>query len=75
MAQPASSQQHAWLYALLIEIDGYCRNENLEAVSKDVERAIGKLKKMVYAPVSEVAGAPSASAQARSAQVIPFPRP
>lgn len=74
MAGLANAQQHAWLYALLIEIDGYCRNEKLGAVSEDIARVLAKLEQVVYPPLSELGSAGAAQRAVQSAQVIPFPK-
>lgn len=64
--------QHAWLYAVLIEMNDYCRNEGLNEVSATLEKAIEQMEPVVFPhplpsrPADEAAPRPSA-------EVVRFP--
>lgn len=43
------AQQHGWIYAVLIEMNAYCRNEGLGEVSAALEQAIRRFEPVLFA--------------------------
>lgn len=64
----AGARQHSWVYAVLIEMNEYCRNEGLDDVSVKLRDAIAEIEKVVFAPVP----ATSSKAPTTTAEVVPF---
>ncbi|TKD22640.1 hypothetical protein FBT96_05850 [Rhodobacter capsulatus] len=79
MSPIATASQHAWIYAVLIEMNAYCRNEGLSEVSAALARAIERMEPVVFpqaaAPQRPRRVSPFSSRDERvqPAQVLPFP--
>ena len=77
----ATASQHAWIYAVLIEMNNYCRNEGLEEVSAAITRAIERMEPVVFprtpAPAPKrlrrVSPFSSRTERETMAEVLPFP--
>lgn len=65
----AGARQHSWIYAVLIEMNEYCRNEGLDEVSAKLRDAIAEIEPVIFAPVSPGALKVPPSSQA---EVLPF---
>ncbi|SOC10398.1 hypothetical protein [Rhodobacter maris] len=72
MSTIATASQHAWMYAVLIEMNDYCRNEGLEDVSASLQQAIERMEPVVFPrmPLGRVAADPH---PLYSAEVVQFP--
>lgn len=81
MSPIATASQHAWIYAVLIEMNDYCRNEGLGEVSAAIARAIERMEPVVFAHPAppaplrprRVSPFSSRAERDRSAEVVPFP--
>jgi len=84
MSTIAKASQHAWVYAVLIEMNDYCRNEGLEEVSASITRAIAQMEPVIF-PSLPAAGphekprrvspfAANRPVGAQKAEVLPFPQ-
>jgi len=81
MGPIATASQHAWIYAVLIEMNDYCRSEGLGEVSAALTRAIERMEPVVFprpatpAPLRPRRTAPFSkrAGHGRSAEVVPFP--
>ncbi|ADE85254.1 hypothetical protein [Rhodobacter capsulatus] len=80
MSPIATASQHAWIYAVLIEMNDYCRNEGLGEVSAALTRAIERMEPVVFpqpapAPLRPRRVSPftSRAERDRTAEVLPFP--
>lgn len=65
----AGARQHSWIYAVLIEMNEYCRNEGLDEVSAKLRDAIAEIEPVIFAPVPVSAQKAPPPTQA---EVLPF---
>lgn len=79
MSPIATAGQHAWIYAVLIEMNDYCRNEGLGEVSAALTRAIERMEPVVFPQAAapqrprRVSPFSARAERVQPAQVLPFP--
>ncbi|WP_444464851.1 hypothetical protein [Rhodobacter capsulatus] len=81
MSPIATASQHAWIYAVLIEMNDYCRNEGLSEVSAALARAIERMEPVVFPPPApptllrprRISPFSARAERDRPAKVVPFP--
>lgn len=66
----ATANQHAWVYAVLIEMNEYCRNEGLDGVSGALTQAIERMEPVIF-PRAALGPAPVATA-IKPRRISPF---
>ncbi|PTV97625.1 hypothetical protein C8J27_101742 [Rhodobacter aestuarii] len=74
MSTIAKASQHAWMYAVLIEMNDYCRNEGLEEVAASLQQAIERMEPVVFPRIS-LGRTLAECTPVRSAEVVSFPSP
>ncbi|MFD2172522.1 hypothetical protein [Rhodobacter lacus] len=72
MSTITKASQHAWMYAVLIEMNDYCRNEGLEDVAASLQQAIERMEPVVF-PRLPMGRTVADIAPLHTAEVVNFP--